>query len=70
MIPKWRGYALRQALIDLGNGAEAHSLAKVLLNELEEWDATHDAVGRLRNTTASSESDLGEKKVPTTTVEV
>lgn len=63
-IPKWKGYKLRQELVDLGGGAETHSIAKVPIDEVAAWDATHDAVGRLRNAAAvASSSEFSEEKV-------
>ncbi|KAE8449884.1 hypothetical protein EG329_007361 [Mollisiaceae sp. DMI_Dod_QoI] len=61
LIPKWKGYQLRQELVDLGGGAEAHRISKVPVDELEEWDANHDAVGRLRS--APVVSYIGDAKV-------
>lgn len=34
-------------MLVLENGAQSHTLVKVPVAELAEWDATHDAVGRL-----------------------
>ncbi|KAF6807388.1 high-affinity methionine permease [Colletotrichum sojae] len=45
-IPKWRGYELRQELVDLGDGAQSHHLRKIPYDQVAEWDATHDASGR------------------------
>lgn len=59
-IPYFRSYKLRQELIDLGGGAEAHHISKVPLAELEEWDATHDAVGRFLGNATTTEYS-GEK---------
>ena len=57
MLPRLRGYRVRQELIDLGNGAQSHRLAKVPVAELAAWDAKHDAVGReaARSSDRSSE---------------
>ncbi|KAF9690886.1 hypothetical protein EKO04_010936 [Ascochyta lentis] len=46
VIPKVRGYRIRQGLITLDSGARSHKLFKVPIDELAAWDATHDAVGR------------------------
>ncbi|CZR62138.1 related to high affinity methionine permease [Phialocephala subalpina] len=56
-IPKWKGYQLRQEVVNLGGGAEAHLIAKVPVNEVEAWDANHDAAGRIRNMTVTELSD-------------
>lgn len=58
-IPKWRGYQLRQEVVNLGGGAEAHLIAKIPVGEVEAWDANHDAAGRVRNTVVT---DLGDEK--------
>lgn len=47
LIPKWRGYKLRQELINLDGGVQSNQLRKVPNSELAEWDATHDAAGAL-----------------------
>jgi hypothetical protein len=49
-IPKWRGYKLRQEVVDLGGGAEAHIVSRVPNDEVDAWDGTHDAAGRIRAT--------------------
>ncbi|KUI72528.1 High-affinity methionine permease [Cytospora mali] len=51
LLPKWKGYELRQEVVVLGGGAESHRLRKVPVNEVAEWDAEHDATGRFRSTT-------------------
>ncbi|KAH8593187.1 amino acid transporter-like protein [Bisporella sp. PMI_857] len=46
LIPKWRGYRIRQELVVLeGQSAKVHRLVKVPLAELAQWDAEHDALG-------------------------
>lgn len=52
MIPKWKGYQLRQEVIKLDNGAQTHKIKKIPNEELAEFDATHDATGRLRVTSS------------------
>ncbi|KAK6227625.1 high-affinity methionine permease [Colletotrichum tabaci] len=47
LLPKWKGYRLRQELISLDDGAQSNKLRKVPISEVDEWDATHDAAGRL-----------------------
>ncbi|KAK8085887.1 high-affinity methionine permease [Apiospora hydei] len=39
-IPRWRGYQLRQQLVDFGNGAQGYKVVKVPLAGVAEWDAT------------------------------
>lgn len=46
LIPKWRGYKLRQEVIHLENGAQSNQLRKVPKEKVAEWDATHDVAGR------------------------
>jgi hypothetical protein len=74
LIPKWSGYQLRQEVIKLGNGAQTHQIRKIPNDELAEFDATHDAAGRLRVSSSvlhdqktSSASDDGEAEKNTTT---
>lgn len=45
ILPRWKGYRMRQELVDLGNGAQSHRLLKIDVKDLPQWDATHDAVG-------------------------
>lgn len=52
VIPKLRGYRIRQEILRLEDGAQSHKLVKVPIDKLSEWDATHDAVGRLLNDSA------------------
>lgn len=63
-IPKWRGYELRQELVDLGGGAQSHHLRKVPYDQVAEWDATHDASGREVSSPAG-EVQIVEKGVRT-----
>ncbi|KAK4451999.1 high-affinity methionine permease [Podospora aff. communis PSN243] len=47
LIPKIKGYRIRQVVINVDDGAaQTHQLIKVPVEELDEWDASHDAVGR------------------------
>ncbi|KAJ5925246.1 hypothetical protein N7454_007885 [Penicillium verhagenii] len=48
LLPKYYNYALRQTVLHGENGITAHRLVKVPLEDLEAWDAEHDASGRLR----------------------
>ncbi|KAG8156440.1 hypothetical protein KVR01_013674 [Diaporthe batatas] len=75
LIPKWRGYQLRQVVIKLDNGAQTHEIKKIPNEELAEFDATHDAAGRLKVTSSvlydqekgSSASDDGDGEKTTST---
>ena len=55
LIPRIRGYKLRQELINLDGGAQSNRLKKIPIAELAEWDATHDAAGRLIESPPSEE---------------
>ena len=57
VLPKYRGYRIRQETLVLENGAQSHRLIKVPVAEIQQWDATHDAVGRPLNRTSVSGSD-------------
>jgi hypothetical protein len=48
ILPKINGYAIRQVIEKLSDGAQATRLVKVPNSELAEWDATHDEHGGLR----------------------
>ena len=47
-LPKWKGYKLRPEIIEIGDGAQAHKIVRVPNAQLEEWDATHDASGHMK----------------------
>lgn len=55
-IPKLRGYRIRQETVKFEDGAQSHRLVKVPVAEVTEWDATHDAVGRLLSSVGESAS--------------
>ncbi|KAL3433365.1 high affinity methionine permease [Aspergillus tetrazonus] len=55
-IPNSKGYKLRQELITLEDGAQSNRLRKVPNEEVEEWDAVHDAAGRLIDYERESQS--------------
>ncbi|KAK0638307.1 High-affinity methionine permease [Lasiodiplodia hormozganensis] len=67
LLPKWKGYQLRQELIRLDDGAQSHRLRKIPNAEVAEWDATHDAAGR---PIVSSSSDSKLSSVTETAVKV
>ncbi|KAL6232434.1 hypothetical protein BDW75DRAFT_232786 [Aspergillus navahoensis] len=56
LIPKWKGYRLRQEIITLEDGAQSNRLRKIPKEEVEEWDASHDAAGRLVDFDRESQS--------------
>jgi len=45
LLPRARGYAIRQIRIVLDDGATTHKLVKVPKGELEKWDDEHDVDG-------------------------
>ena len=55
LVPKLRGYRIRQEVLRLDNGAMSHRLVKVPVSELEAWDATHDAIGAPISTSQQGE---------------
>ncbi|KAF6814221.1 high affinity methionine permease [Colletotrichum plurivorum] len=62
VVPKARGYRIRQQVLELANGAQSHQLVKVPVVELAEWDATHDHVGRSLRQVSSGLGSEEEKK--------
>ena len=67
-IPHLRGYRLRQEIVDLGNGAQSHRLVKVKIQDLPEWDSTHDAAGGRLSSGPGSDNDIETEKTGTTDV--
>ncbi|KAH7273129.1 hypothetical protein FSOLCH5_003375 [Fusarium solani] len=66
LLPKWKGYHLRQELVSFEDGAQSNQLRKVPNVELAEWDATHDAAGRRIEPSATSTGiQIQEKGVRT-----
>ncbi|KAK9770065.1 putative High-affinity methionine permease [Seiridium cardinale] len=66
VVPKFRGYKIRQVVIALENGEQSHKIVQVPNAELAHWDATHDAVGRGIGSTPcerSSDPETTEEKV-------
>lgn len=54
VLPKWKHYTIRSQVLDIDdNGANTHRLVRVPNAELDEWDATHDELGRLRRRTGN-----------------
>ncbi|KAF6800374.1 high affinity methionine permease [Colletotrichum sojae] len=62
VVPKARGYRIRQQVLELANGAQSHQLIKVPVSELAEWDANHDHVGRSLREVLSGSGSEEEKK--------
>lgn len=62
LLPKWRKYELRQTIIHGENGITAHRLVKIPLEDIETWDAEHDASGRLRQTTTIEDDEVELKR--------
>ncbi|KAK7429179.1 hypothetical protein QQZ08_004394 [Neonectria magnoliae] len=54
LLPKWKGYKLRQELVSFEDGVQSNQLRKIPNAELVEWDATHDAAGRRIEPSATS----------------
>lgn len=50
VLPHVLGYEVRQELVQLDGGVQAHNLVKVPAGRLMEWDAVHDATGRIIDT--------------------
>ncbi|RHZ67341.1 high affinity methionine permease [Aspergillus thermomutatus] len=48
LLPRLGGYAFRQIILQMEDGATAHKLVKVPKDQLKAWDAEHDATGRER----------------------
>ena len=48
LLPRLGRYELRQTVLDVGGSATSHQLVRVPRAELAEWDAQHDAAGRVR----------------------
>lgn len=49
IIPKVKGYTIRQLTEKLDDGAQANKLMRIPNSELAEWDATHDEHGEIRS---------------------
>lgn len=65
VIPKVWGYRIRQGVITLDGGGRTHKLFKVPVDELNAWDATHDALGRDLTDGNSSEQSVQDKQAVT-----
>lgn len=70
-IPNWRGYRIRTEILDVDdNGANTHKLVQVPIEELAEWDATHDEAGNLRHRNGARESQSEKSSTPGVTTSV
>ncbi|RLM00401.1 hypothetical protein CFD26_108215 [Aspergillus turcosus] len=60
VLPRLGGYAFRQIILQMEDGATAHKLVKVPKEQLKAWDAEHDATGRerLRDAAISTAVDV------------
>ncbi|CAH0024021.1 unnamed protein product [Clonostachys rhizophaga] len=70
-IPNWRGYRIRTEILEVDdNGANTHKLVQVPIEELAEWDATHDEAGNLRHRNGARESQSEKSSTPGVTTSV
>ncbi|KAK8054926.1 hypothetical protein PG993_000153 [Apiospora rasikravindrae] len=61
-IPRWKGYAIRPEIVDVGNnGAKTHHLVRVPNAELAVWDDAHDEAGNLRRRGVRSGVKVSDK---------
>lgn len=60
VLPRRRGYAIRQERIVLRTGEVTNSLVKVPLAQVSEWDRLHDVAGRRRVYAMTGTSEDGE----------
>ncbi|KAK4554628.1 hypothetical protein LTR86_008130 [Recurvomyces mirabilis] len=59
-------YRMRYELVTLGSGAEAHTLVKVPLSKLDEWDRRHDATGVNLRESGSEADDAADEAIEKT----
>ncbi|KAL2437194.1 High-affinity methionine permease [Exophiala dermatitidis] len=57
ILPRFRGYRIRHEKLVLEGGEVTHKLVKVPVDQLEHWDATHDAYGAEISRDGSSDED-------------
>lgn len=62
VVPKARGYRIRQQVLELADGAQNHKLVNVPVADLAAWNATHDHVGRPLQQVPSVPGSEEEKK--------
>jgi hypothetical protein len=53
---------MRQTVLEFDDGAVSHSLVKVKVEDLDEWDSTHDPSGKLVGSTIDSVDEEEEVK--------
>jgi hypothetical protein len=63
LIPKIKGYRIRQEVLDVGEGAQSHRLVKVPAAEVKAWDSAHDASGRPLDARNSQDDLFTTKKI-------
>ncbi len=61
LLPKIKGYQLRQTVIELDEGSVAHELVRVKEADVAAWDAEHDVTGRLIHRRVHVGNEQGEK---------
>lgn len=64
VLPNLKGYAIRQALEKVPDGAQATRLIKIPNQELAEWDATHDEHGEIVTHGTTSDSEKPTEVAP------
>ncbi|GAM36374.1 hypothetical protein TCE0_018f05416 [Talaromyces pinophilus] len=57
VLPRVKGYELRQTVIEYENKSVVHHLVKVPKAEIARWDEEHDAEGKLRRRAAHDSTD-------------
>lgn len=57
VLPRVKGYELRQTVIEYENKSVVHHLVKVPKAEIVRWDEEHDAEGKLRRRAAHGSTD-------------
>ncbi|KAL3427217.1 high-affinity methionine permease [Phlyctema vagabunda] len=65
VLPKLRGYKIRQEVLVLDNGATTHKLVNVPNSELAVWDSEHDVTGKYLRTDVTQElpDKVGQQQV-------
>lgn len=57
VLPRVKGYELRQTVIEYDNKSIVHHLVKVPKADVAHWDEEHDAEGKLRRRVAHDTTD-------------
>ena len=63
VLPRIGRYRMRYKLVTLGSGAQAHTLVKVPLNKLDEWDRRHNATGADLRESGSETEETAEEAI-------